>query len=479
MIMERLSTIFENIHNDDSMQLQFFVDRISDYLILKENNIHSNYSLGSIENHIVSEAMKKPTLEESLRFVDNFNKRLDEGFVNSVVQSTINKVKAAKDRVKGKVVDAWKGSIITAIKKWNTSVTISANRLDGLSENLDVNNNYLFESEGLEIEGNSNQNPYIQLLTKLTTVTNENIVRSKLPLNTLRYFQITRDGSWKVLSLGIENALVPVIKWKKNTSTVIIIIPPTFKLRQLNVLTKLINHLSTVAAFGLEDVITEVSTSSGKITVSTNSRSVTGSTKKHIKITDAGVRTINIDIPSNQSDGAISSHEVNKSTIMAAIDASHVKDNTDNFYNTMGVTPDVTWASFKRFAHSFDYKITDILRNSTGDINGVKHYFETTPTYIAYLANMGRLITALKEQPVPPEYNTQNYLVFLNTVLNATGDMEHEVNRNLTEKTVKKQIYLGDEAQNVSQRLNASIINNINNLSANELHYVLTKVEEV
>lgn len=299
--MARLSNIFANLNGEsDLIKQKYFAEKIVECFEvqgLTEGYVFSDFDLTTIENKIITEALKKDSLKESLQFVDGVMQQIDEGFfsaIKNIGKDAWEGIKKVGSKIKDAISKLWNGQVVAAIKKWNATVSSAADKLEGLSDSLTYKDtSYLLESDRelnalisnllleADVAGTANQTQILDQeenggepqnnqdatseddLSKLDASV-KNIVSlfatsggksggSGIGITGFKYFSVVKNGTEKVLSFGNnKDDLVPLVKGKVGGMALKLTVPAGLKGAALNLVRLVVNSIKTTTEFGFD-----------------------------------------------------------------------------------------------------------------------------------------------------------------------------------------------------------------------------------
>jgi len=445
--MGKLKHIFDKISVNDEVKQKYFAEKLIESFLLKEGKCVEAYDIDFIEQKIIEEAFKKESLVASLRFVDGIFTQINEGFISSLKslgKKAWGSIKKTAAKIKDKLASLWNSTSKT-IQEWNQKIIKAANRLEGITETLiETEKSYLFEEdEQTKNQSYDDHNPKNKIIEKIVNLFLKKEIqplKSGLSLSGFKMFKIENDDG-KILYFGDDEAsLIPMLKYNKAEKSIVVILPKEINNKTFSVLADIITSIKNNELFGLVNVIKNVEPSTNTLTIAIENKNIVGKPGKNIKIKQGKINFVdfsgaevkqNDDINPTTTDSEELSTNVklNKESIDIAISSSGIKNNDDGFYDRIGTTSEATWKAFDSFARSNGYRITSILRNTNGDLNSAYPFNQAE--YIGYIANMKPFINSLREQEPQPEYNPNDYKVFLNSVLLATDELSRVLNRNI------------------------------------------------
>lgn len=299
--MGKLTKLFREVNEGkDVVKQKYYAEKIVESLMvqdLMEGYVFSDFDLTTIENKIITEALKKDSLKESLQFVDGVMQQIDEGFfsaIKSLGKAAWDGVKKIGSKIKDAISKLWNGPTVAAIKKWNSTVSAAADKLEGLSDSLTYKDtSYLLESDRelnalisnllleADVAGTANQasildqeenggepqqNPEAvpeEDLSKLGASV-KNIVElfatsggkaggSGIGIAGFKYFSVVKNGSEKVLSFGnTKDDLVAIVRGKIGGMALKLTVPFGLKGAALNLIRLVVNSIKSNPAFGFD-----------------------------------------------------------------------------------------------------------------------------------------------------------------------------------------------------------------------------------
>ena len=299
--MARLSNIFANLNGEsDLIKQKYFAEKIVECFEvqgLTEGYVFTDFDLHTIENKIITEALKKDSLKEALQFVDGVMTQIDEGFFSAIKnlgKSSWEGIKKVGSKIKDSISKLWNGPVVAAIKKWNATVSVAADKLEGLSDSLTYKDtSYLLESDRefnslisnllleADVAGTVNQSQILDQeenggepqnnpdatteddLSKLDASV-KNIVSlfatsggksggSGIGITGFKYFSVVKNGTEKVLSFGNnKDDLVPLVKGKVGGMALKLTVPAGLKGAALNLVRLVVNSIKTTTEFGFD-----------------------------------------------------------------------------------------------------------------------------------------------------------------------------------------------------------------------------------
>jgi hypothetical protein len=489
--MAKLSAIFENIHEQDIKKQKYYAEKITEHFMLMEGDIDEAYDIDFIERQIIKESLKKPTLDETLLFVDGIMTHIDEGFVDNIVQGA----KKIGTKIKNAITSLLDGPVAKELKKWNLDIIAAANKLEGLNDSLiNLNDDYLFEgmswdeindvTDEISSDNTSSSAPSPDNDSEVTYTNAAASMIGKLfagkqvktgkktgsKQKRLMFYAITKVGTDSTLWVGSSNDITTMnalLIFKKASSKLYMNIDTSIIESQLEM--KLIHDLlmaiQSNPEINVDGVYRGIKQNGNKILLVHGNKNMkimpglnyilsigsksqlpikkTASATPDQFIMDNGVEkpASGEEEPSGDSleDNAVddvSTEEeedlapnvvVNKKIIMSAITKNGIQNNTDGFYDKMRTTPEKTWKAFESFAKRNNYKITSILRNTNGDLNSAAPMEDLE--YLTYVGNMKQFINALTEEDPQPAFDPNDYKRFMNAVSVATDKLAMLVNR--------------------------------------------------
>lgn len=610
--MTKLSKIFENINDKDTIKQKYYAEKIVDNFLLQEGKLDKAYDLEYIQDKIVEEAYKKESLNESLKFVDGIFKQINERFMDTIKdlgKSVKKGIKNVASAIGGKLKELWTGAgdAEKVIKKWHTLVTAEANKLDALVDSLILDDeSYLFEKSMIvDVNGNNFDDPK-ELKTDLgdETETGEPVdtdggdvdngvdaMASKLfsgkkvetgkktgsTQKRVKFYAITKSGVNSTLWVGPTNNIAQMqvlMTYMKSSNKMFLNLTKEVVETELemNLISNLLLAIKNNADLNPDGVIRDVVQAGKKVVVDHNGKkvqivpgrlivmSISGKSKLPIKVKNSvssqdfmkafGIQSQSEFAPSGGADTDVSNNSNDKNykgdakpikgepgyedetdeeykdrlddwsfgddteddvsdkpssnnndeSIPAAakqrkevIDNVLVKSgilkNDDGFYNNVGTTPAKTKASIEKFASENSYRISDMLKSANSE------WALSAPENIAFMANMKKFITFLKDQPAQEGYNEKGYKEFLSKVSAATDGFDGVLDRLITftmpgDDTEKEKIGGDSKASDTtsdnteetpeitsSTKTKDELIKILDSLSNDELQYILSKVE--
>lgn len=297
--MGKLTKLFREVEGTDVVKQKYYAEKIVESLMvqdLMEGKVFDAYNMEEIEKKIFSEAIKKNSLNESLKFVEGIEKQIDEGF-GSFLKGAWNGVKNVAKKIKDAVTSWWNGKfpheVDKAVGKWEVAVKAAKAKLESVNssgvkesmvygkdtsymldsdlESIELMENALAASQAAldaeENDGVPQNNPEVtkskEDISKIATAMVEvvgalrdktnYVFKTGFGVDGFKMYKVEKVKQTKVLSFGDDEAtMVPVVKVIIGYPFTLTV-PTTIEKKGIDVIRLLVTTISKDPAFKFDE----------------------------------------------------------------------------------------------------------------------------------------------------------------------------------------------------------------------------------